>query len=78
LAELPQDVQPGLVGQAQAEQNNVRPKVADAFKALCARRGDLDPVCGGGEHVGHLVREQVRVVIDQEQIGHATRALAQW
>jgi hypothetical protein len=35
-------------------------------------------VGGGGEDVAHLVREQVRVVIDQEQVGHGTRASAQW
>ena len=50
--------------------------VGDAFEALGARAGDHDPVCGGGEHVAHLVREQVGVIIDQEQVGHATRAPA--
>ena len=78
LAELPQDVQAGLVGQAQVEQNNVRPTVTGAFEALAARGGDLDPVCGRGEHLAHLVREQVRVVIDQEQVGHGSRASARW
>jgi hypothetical protein len=39
---------------------------------------DLNPVCGRGEHVPHSVAEQVRVVIDQEQGGHVTRAPAQW
>ena len=66
LAELPQDVQAGLVGQAQVEENDVWPNVGDTLKALGARVGDLDPVCGGGEDVAHLVREQARVVIDQE------------
>jgi hypothetical protein len=66
LAELPQDVQAGLVGQAQVEQNNVGPNVGDTLKALGTRVGDLDPVCGGGEHVAHLVRKQARVVINQE------------
>ena len=42
----------------------------DSFQALCAGVGDLDPVSGCGEHVAHLVAEQVRVVIDQEQVGH--------
>ena len=68
LAELPQDVQAGLVGQAQVEENDVRPGVGDAFRPSAPVLGDLDPVCGGGEHVAHLVREQVRVVIDQEQV----------
>jgi hypothetical protein len=78
LAELLQDVQAGLVGQAQVEKNNVRPTVAGAFEALPACGGDLDPVCGRGEHLAHLLREQVRVVIDQEQVGHGTRASARW
>ena len=72
--ELPQDVQAGLVGQAQVEENNVRASGGDPFQALCARLGDLNPVCGRGEHVAHSVAEQVRVVIDQEQVGHVTRA----
>jgi hypothetical protein len=76
LAELPQDLQAGLVGQAQVEQNNVWPNGGDAFEALAARVGDLDPVCGRGEHLAHLVREQVGVVIDQEQVGHVTRSSA--
>ena len=70
LAELRQDVQAGLVGQAQVEENDVRASGGDPFQALCARLGDLNPVCGGGEHVAHLFGEQVRVVIDQEQVGH--------
>ena len=76
--ELPQDVQAGLVGQAQVEENNVRASGGDPFQALCARLGDLNPVCGRGEHVAHSVAEQVRVVIDQKQGGHGTRAPAQW
>ena len=77
-AELRQDVQAGLVGQAQVEENNVRASGGDPFQALCARVGDLNPVSGRGEHVAHSVAEQVRVVIDQEQGGHVTRAPAQW
>jgi hypothetical protein len=76
LAELPQDVQAGLVGQAQVEENDVWPNGGDAFETLGARVGDLDAVCGGGEHVAHLVGEQVRVVIDEEQAGHATPSQA--
>src|SRR5262245_27431804 len=76
LVDLPQDVHAGLVGQAQVEKNNVRPSVTGAFEALPACGGDLDPVRGRGEHLAHLVREQVRVVIDQEQAGHGMRAPA--
>ena len=77
LPELPEDVQAGLVGQAQVEENNVRASGGDPFQALCGRLGDLDPVRGRGEHVAHSVAEQVRVVIDQKQGGHETRAPAQ-
>ena len=73
--ELPQDVQAGLVGQAQVEENNVRASGGDPFQALCARLGNLNPVCGRGEYVPHSIGEQVRVVVDQKQGGHVTRAL---
>jgi hypothetical protein len=66
LAKLLQDVQAGLVGQAQVEQNNVRPNTGEACEARAARVGDLDAVCGRREYLAHLVREQVRVVINQE------------
>ena len=75
LAELLQDVQAGLVGQAQVEENNVWPNVG-ALEALGGRVGNLDPVGGGGEYMGHLVREQVGVVVNEKQVGHATRASA--
>ena len=45
------------VGQAQIEENDVWPNVGDKLKALGARVGDNEPVCGGGEDVAHLVRE---------------------
>ena len=72
--ELSQDVQAGLVGQAQVEENNVRASGGDPFQALCARLCDINPVCGRGKHVVHSVAEQIRVVIDQEQGGHVMRA----
>jgi hypothetical protein len=78
LAELPQDVQAGLVGQAQIEENDVWPNVGDTLKALGPCVGDIDPVSGGGEDVAHLVRKQAWVVINQEQVGHVTRASWQW
>src|SRR5262249_43156320 len=78
LPELPQDVQAGPVGQAQVQENDARANLGDALQPFGARAGDLDPVCGGGEHMGHLIREQVRVVIDQQQVGHGTRAPARW
>ena len=46
--ELPQDVQAGLVGQAQVEENNVRASGGDPFQALCGRLGDFNPVRGAG------------------------------
>jgi len=57
LAELPQDVQAGLVGQAQIEEYDMWPNVCNKLKALGARVGDIDPVCGAGEHMADLVRE---------------------
>jgi hypothetical protein len=69
-AELRQDVQAGLVRQAQVEENDVRASCGNPFQAIRTRVGDLDPMFGRGEHVGHLFGENVRVVIDQEQVGH--------
>ena len=52
------DVQAGLVGQAQVEENDVRASGGDPLQALCARLGHLDPVRGGGEHVAHRSRSR--------------------
>ena len=67
---LRQDVQAGLVRQAQVEENDVRACCGNPLKPLGAGLGDLDPMFGRGEHVGHLFRENVRVVVNQEQVGH--------
>ena len=69
-AELRQDVEAGLVGQAEVQENNVRARSRDSFQALGAGVGDGNPVSGRGEHVAHLVAKQVRFVIDQEQVSH--------
>ena len=37
--------------------------------------GDLDPVRRGRERAPHLVRNQVRVVIDEQQVRHDALAL---
>src|SRR5207302_625782 len=66
-----------IPGQEPVEENNVRASGGDPFQAFCARLGDLNPVSGRWEHMAHSVAEQVRVVIDQEQGGHVTRARAQ-
>ena len=67
FSELRQDVEAGLVRQAQVEENNVWASGGNPFQAICTRVGDLDAMFGRGEHVGDLVVEEVRVVIDQEQ-----------
>ena len=68
-ADLFQDLQAGLVGQAQVEENDVGRRGRDALEALRTRIGDLDSVCGGREDVAHLLREQPRVVVDEQQVG---------
>ncbi len=70
LSKLRQDIQSRLVRQAQVEENNVRAMGGDLFQALCPRASDINPMFGRGEHVGHLLGEQVWVVINQEQVGH--------
>ncbi len=69
-ANLVQDLQARLVRQAQVQENDIRGRGRDALEALATRVGDLDSVCGGGEEVAHLLREQLRVIIDEQQVGH--------
>jgi hypothetical protein len=52
-----QDVQAGLVGQAQVEENDVWSNFGDTLKALSAGAGDFDPVRWGREDVTHLIRD---------------------
>src|SRR6516164_5835245 len=72
-ADLVQDLQARLVRQAQVEENDIRGRRPNALEALATRVGDLDSVFGGGEAVADLLREQVRVIIDQQQVGHGWR-----
>src|SRR5262245_419609 len=78
LAELLQEVQARLVGQGQVEENDIGPSFSGALEASGARVSYFDMVCRGGEDVAHLVREQVWVIVNQEQVGHATQAPTQW
>ncbi len=74
-ADLLEDLQPGLVGQTQVKQNNVRRSGRDALQALGACAGDLDTVSGSREQVANLLLEHFRVVIDKQQMGHVGRVL---
>ncbi len=69
-ADLLVDLQAGLVGQTQVEQNDIGRVGADALEPLGAGAGHFDPVTGGGERLAHLLRDQGRVVIDEQQVGH--------
>ena len=70
LADLPVDLQAGLVGQPQVEQDDVGRPRADRFQAR--RRGacDLHAVCRGGERLTHLLRDEDRIVVDQQEVRH--------
>ena len=70
LADLLVDLQSGLVGQAQVEQNNVGRLGPDAFQTSGAGRGNLDAVTGSGKCLTHLLRDQDRVIIDEQHVGH--------
>ena len=69
-ADLLVDFQAGLVGQAEIEQNHVRRIGADILEPRSPGAGDLDPVSGSGERLAHLLLDQVRVIIDEQQMGH--------
>ena len=52
-----------------------RGEIPDGLSVLEAARKlgvDLDSVCGGREEVAYLLREQFRVIIDEQQVGHVT------
>ena len=68
--ESPIDVQAGLVRQAQVEQDDVRGVRADPLDPLCPGNGDLRPMKPGGEGHPKLVEDQVRVIVDEQQVGH--------
>ena len=59
-----------MVGQAQVEDDDVGRLGADALKPIRAGAGDLDPVRRGGERLPHLLRDQGRVIIDEQEVGH--------
>src|SRR5262249_58878375 len=64
------DLQPGLVGQAQVEENDVRRTGADPLQSLGTGGSNLDPVGRRGERLAHLPGDQGRVIIDEQQLGH--------
>ena len=74
-ADLLVDVQAGLVGQAQIEENNVRRHGTDPLEPFGAGASHFDPVSGPGEHLAHQLRDQCRVIIDEQQVGHDALAL---
>ena len=71
LADLLVDLQAGLVGQAQVEQNDIGRSGADALDPFGAGAGHLDAVSGSGEGLAHLLGDQDRVIVDEQQVGHA-------
>ena len=43
----------------------------DPLESFGTARSDLDPVGRRGERLAHLPREQGRVVVDEQEVGHA-------
>src|SRR5204863_6908146 len=74
LADLPVDLQAGLVGQAQVEENNVRRPGADALEPFGAGTCHLDPITRGGERLARLFWDYDRVIIDEQHVGHGRLA----
>ncbi len=69
-ADLLVDLEPGLVGQAQVEQNDIGRCWHRFVDPFGAGAGHLDPVTGGGKRLPHLLRDQDRVVVDEQHMGH--------
>ena len=68
------ELQAGLVGQSQVEEDDVRGVGADEPEPFRAGAGHLDPVRGGRERQAHLLRDQGRVIIDEQDVGHGDRS----
>src|SRR5262249_31858540 len=64
------DLQAGLVRQAQIEENDVRRPGTDPLESFSTAGGDLDPVRRRGERLAHLPREQGRVIVNEQEVGH--------
>ncbi len=72
-ADLLVDLQAGLVGQAQVEENDVRRPGADPLESFGSGAGHLDPVSRRGERLAYLPRNQGRVIVNEQQVGHGWR-----
>jgi hypothetical protein len=66
--------QPGLVGQVQVEENDIRGSGPDPLEPFGTGGSHLDPVSRRGERLAHLSRGQGRVVVDEQQMRHARLA----
>jgi hypothetical protein len=69
-ADLLVDVQARLVGEAQVQENNFGRIAADTLQPFRSAAGHYDGVHRGGEGHAHLLGDQARVVIDEQQVGH--------
>jgi hypothetical protein len=70
LPNLLVDLQAGLVGQAQVEEDDVGRLGTHPLEPLGAGGGHLDPVLGGTERLAHLLRDHDRVVVDEQKVSH--------
>ena len=64
------DLQAGLVGEVEVEQDDVRPSRPGAFEPLGPGRGHLDPVRRCGERPDHRLQARSPIVVDEQQVGH--------
>ncbi len=69
-ADLLVDLQPGLVGEAEVEQDHIRRPLGDATDPLRAGTGHINPVLRGAEDLVDLRQDQVRVVVHKQQLAH--------
>jgi hypothetical protein len=70
LADRPVDLQAGLAGQAQVEEDYDRRLCVDKPEPSRARACHVDPVRRARERHAHLLRDQRRVIIDEQDVGH--------
>ena len=69
-ADLLIDLQARLVGESEVQQYHIRRSLGDTTDPLRAGTGHINPVVRVAEDLAHLRQNQVRVVVDEQQLAH--------
>ena len=75
FAELVVDVEPGLIGEAHVEQDDVGGMGAGAGEAFFSGVGDVDTVSGRGKRLADLLGYEAGVIVYEQQMSHGLVSL---